>query len=213
MGYPAPLGRVAAFRFAVALAIGLLGAVLLFASAGEPASAAPLVGKDGKIHACYKVKGKAKGTLRVVRNAKVRCPRRWKKVAWNATGSAAAPAENGTAGQPGGTGGTGLPGTTPNVADLESKITELQTKVTELLGKVGSLESVLKGISNEQLLKAVAAVPVVESLCTQTKKLNEQTTALGVSTAALNTILDTLVPLFVPVTVPTALASFTCPSF
>jgi hypothetical protein len=195
MGFSAPLGRAASFRCAVGLAIGLLAAVLLLTWGGEPASAAPLVGKDGKIHACYKVKGKAKGTLRVVRSAKVRCPRRWKKVAWMAAGSAAAPAENGAAGQPGATGGTGLPGTTPNVADLEAKVTELQTKVTELLAKVGSLESVLV------------------SVCTQTKSLNEQTKKLGESTAALNTLLDTLIIAFVPVSVPTALTGFSCPPF
>jgi hypothetical protein len=195
MGFSAPLGRAASVRFGVVLAIALLGTVLLLASAGEPASAAPLVGKDGKIHACYKVKGKAKGTLRVVRSAKVRCPRRWKKVAWTAAGSAPAPAENGAAGQPGATGGTGLPGTTPSVADLESKVTELQMKVTELLGKVGSLESVLV------------------SVCTQTKSLNEQTKKLGESTSALNTVLDALIVTFVPVSVPTALAGFSCPPF
>jgi hypothetical protein len=213
MGLSAPLGRAASLRCAVGLVIGLLAAVLLLTWGGEPASAAPLVGKDGKIHACYKAKGKAKGSLRVVRSAKVRCPRRWKKVAWTAAGSAAAPAENGTAGQPGGTGGTGLPGTTPNVADLESKVTELQTKVMELLGKVGSLESVLAGVSNEQLLKTISVVPAVQSLCAQTKSLNEQTKKLGESTAALNTLLDTLIIGFVPVSVPTALTGFSCPPF
>jgi hypothetical protein len=210
MGFSAPLGRAASFRFAVALAIGLLGAVLLLASAGPPASAAPLVGKDGKIHACYKVKGKAKGTLRVVRSAKVRCPRRWKKVAWAAAGSAAAPTENGAAGQPGGTGATGLPGAIPNVADLESKITELQMIVTELLGKVGSLEGVLAGVTNQQLLKAVAAVPVVETLCTQSKKLTEQTTALGTALGGLSAVVDPLTLAILP-TIPPPLSAFECP--
>ncbi|HKH64731.1 MAG TPA: hypothetical protein VKA35_04645 [Solirubrobacterales bacterium] len=53
-------------------------AVLAFAST---ASAASPIAKDGKIHACYKAKGKGKGTLRLVRNGKVRCPRKsrdWK---------------------------------------------------------------------------------------------------------------------------------------
>src|SRR5882757_5233789 len=120
MGYSAPPGRAASIRFAAILAIALLGAVLLFA-ASRPASAAPLVGKDGKIHACYKVKGKAKGTLRVVRSAKVRCPRRWKKVAWNA-GGPAGPA--GATGEPGAKGEIGLPGTAGNVVvkGLEDKV-------------------------------------------------------------------------------------------
>ncbi len=197
------------------LAIGLLGAVLLLASAGEPASAAPLVGKDGKIHACYKVKGKAKGTLRVVRSARVRCPRRWKKVAWTAAGSAAALTENGGAGQPGGTGATGLTGATPNVADLESKITELQTKVTELLGKVGSLESVLAGVTNEQLLKTIGAVPVVEALCTQSTVLTERSNTLSTAIAGLGlnaTLIGLGGALNIPA-LPTALPAFLCPAF
>jgi len=48
-------------RFAViALAVGL--ALVL----GGTASAKPLIGKDGKIHACYRVKGKPRSMIRVI---------------------------------------------------------------------------------------------------------------------------------------------------
>jgi hypothetical protein len=159
MGFSAPLGRAASLRFAVVLAIGLLGAVLLLASAGEPASAAPLVGKDGKIHACYKVKGKAKGTLRVVRSAKVKCPKRWKKVAWNAGGPAG---PVGATGEVGARGDTGLPGRNENVV-----VNELEDKVTELLTKVQSLESAL-ALTNAQLA----------IVCAQAETLTGQSNAL-----------------------------------
>src|SRR3954465_9798326 len=82
-----------------------LCAFVLFTS--SPASAAGIVAKDGKIHACYKAKGKGKGTLRVVRSAKGKCPKRWKKVSWYASGPAG---PQGEAGSPGGNGETGTNG-------------------------------------------------------------------------------------------------------
>jgi hypothetical protein len=205
MGHWATPRRAASLRIAATVAIGLLGTVLLLVWGSGPAAAAPLVGKDGKIHACYKFKGKAKGTIRVVRSAKVRCPRRWKKVAWYASVSAGPP---GPAGEAGPRGEMWLPGTAGNIV-----VEGLEDKVTDLLTRVQSLEAVLAGISNEQLLKAIGAVPAVQSLCTQTKKLNEQTTKLGESTAALNTLLGALLVSFAPVEVPTALAAFSCPAF
>ncbi len=51
----------------VGTALALLAAVALCAAVivGE-ASAAKLVGKDGKVYACYKAKGKRKGAVRLV---------------------------------------------------------------------------------------------------------------------------------------------------
>jgi hypothetical protein len=184
--------------------LGVLGALLIAA----PASGASLIAKDGKIHACYKAKGKGKGTLRVVRSAKVKCPKRWKKVAWNAAGPAGPQGEAGApggTGQPGSAGGTGLPGT-PATATVQ----QLEDKVTELLTKVQSLESVLKGINNQQLKDAIAAVPVVDALCGQAKSLNEQSTALGTALGGLTTVVDTLTVMGLP-SVPTALPPFECP--
>jgi hypothetical protein len=187
------------------LPLPILLVLLLFSA---PASAATLVAKDGKIHACYKAKGKGKGTLRVVRNGKVKCPKRWKKTAWYASGPTG-PA--GPQGQPGATGANGqpgergLPGTAGNVV-----VEDLEKQVKELLTKVQSLESVLQGITNTGLKEAIAAVPVVQALCTQTEALNDQTTALGTSLSGLSAVVDVLTAAGLP-TIPTALPPFECP--
>lgn len=195
-------------RFPMSL---LILALLGFLALSSTASAAPPVARDGKIHACYKAKGKGKGTMRLVRNGKVRCPRKWKKVSWYASGvTAGPPPAAGIAGPKGDTGPAGpqgAPGTAGNVV-----VKELEDKVTELLTKVQSLEGVLAGVTNGQLLNAIGAVPAVGALCEQAEDLTDQTTALGTTLGSLNTLLNTLVPLFTPVSVPTALPSFSCPS-
>lgn len=191
----------------------LIAATVLSLLAGGGAAAAQLVGKDGRIHACYRVKGRAKGTLRVVRSARARCPRGWKKVAWNAAGPAGGGATgetgpagatgNGEAGSPGSTGASGTTGEKGTVLSLEKQVSELLTKVK-------SLEGILAGINNAQLKEAIGAVPVVGALCSQAKSLNEQSGKLGESMKALNTVLGPLLIAFVPVTVPTALPAFSC---
>jgi hypothetical protein len=214
MGYVVVPGRTASIKLAAIVVVALLGIVLASLCLTGTASAASLVGKDGRIHACYKVKGKAKGTLRVVRSAKARCPRHWKKVAWNARGQSGfsggegfsgEQGSGGESGQGGAKGDTGAQGTAAKVSSLESK-------VTQLLGQVKSLESILGGINNAQLKEAIGAVPVVQTLCSQAGKLNEQSTKLGESMQALNGVLGPLVIAFVPVSVPTALPAFACPA-
>jgi hypothetical protein len=183
--------------------LGFLGALVASLWLAPAADGASLVAKDGQIHACYKAKGKGKGTLRVVRNAKARCPKHWKKTAWYAAGPGGAngsPGENGAAGQTGARGEQGAAGKSENVV------------VNQLEDKVKSLESILAGISNAQLKEAIAAVPLVGALCTQATALNEQSKGLGESAQALNTPLDGLIIAFAPVTVPTALAAFACPT-
>jgi len=170
---------------------------LLLLSAG-PASAAPFVAKDGKIHACLKVKGKGKGTLRVVRNGKVKCPKKWKKVAWYAAG---VPGPQGAPGPRGQTGATGVMGATgpagaPGAPGRNENLVlnELEDKVSELLKRVQSLES------------------VVTTLCGQAKLLNEQSTALGSTLGTLNTVLGTAFPALGLPAVPTVLPAFSCPA-
>jgi hypothetical protein len=198
--------RVEAERSALALFLLGLCAFVLFTSA--PAATAGIVGKDGKIHACYKAKGRGKGTLRVVRSAKVKCPKKWKKTSWYASGQAG---PQGAAGAPGGNGETGtngssgLPGTTGTVT-----VKGLEDKVTELLTKVQSLETILKGINNQQLQEAIAAVPVVGELCSQSEALTSKSGELGSALGGLSTVLDTLTILALPST-PTALPPFSCP--
>jgi hypothetical protein len=199
-------GRAGAERSAFALFLLGLCAFLLFTSA--PATAAGIVAKDGKIHACYKAKGKGKGTLRVVRSAKAKCPKKWKKTSWYASGPAG---PQGASGAPGGNGETGtngssgLPGTTGTVT-----VKALEDKLTELLTKVQSLEAILKGINNQQLQEAIAAVPVVDELCTQATALTSKSGELGSALGGLSTVLDTLTVLALP-SIPTALPPFSCP--
>jgi len=196
-------------RFPMSL---LILALLAFLAFGSTASAAPPVAKDGKIYACYKAKGKGKGTLRVVGSGKVRCPRQWRKVSWYATLKTFGPGPTppGPAGPKGDTGAQGergTPGVEGNVV-----VKELEDKVTELLTRVESLEGILSGVTNTELLNAIGAVPAVGALCEQAEDLTDQTTALGSTLGSLNTLLDTLLLGFSPIEVPTALPKFSCPN-
>jgi hypothetical protein len=195
------------------LIVSMACASLLLASAA--ASGASLVGKDGKIHACYKATGRGKGTLRVVRNGKVKCPKRWKKVSWYASGSAGPQGQAGAPGSPGETGtngGSGLPGTTGTVT-----VKALEDKLTELLNRVQSLETILSGIDNQQLKEAIAAAADVKaleatvgSLCSQGSALTAKSGELGTALGGLSAVLDTLTVLALP-SIPTALPAFSCP--
>lgn len=188
----------------------LLAAVALALVTSRPA-AAGVFGKDGRIHACYKAKGKHKGALRVVRSAKAKCPKRWKKVAWNASG---VQGPRGEVGATGATGAQGEKGTAGNVV-----VENLENQVNELLERVKSLEAVLKGITNAELKEAIAALAnvaaietAVSSLCGQagtlTDRVNELEEALG--GLQLNTLLAVL--LEIP-PLPGALPSYSCPTF
>ncbi|HEX6457245.1 MAG TPA: collagen-like protein [Solirubrobacterales bacterium] len=188
---------------ASALFLLALCAFVLFTS--SPSVAFP-VAKDGRIHACYKAKGRGKGALRLVRNGKVRCPKKWKKVAWSAGGVPGPQGEQGARGETGATGAQGLPGRNENVV-----VNELEDKVTELLGKVQSLEAILNGVTNVELLAAIANT---KALCTQvstlTGQLNSVEEALG--GLKLNAVLTTLGGLLEIPTLPGPLPSFSCPS-
>jgi hypothetical protein len=191
-------------RFSLPL---LILALLGFLAFSATASAAPPVARDGKIYACYKAKGKDKGTLRLVRNGKVRCQRQWKKVSWYASGKSFGPVPLGPPGPAGQKGEQGAPGTAGNVV-----VEQLEDKVNELLPKVESLEAVLSGVTNAELLNAIGVVPVVGALCEQAEDLTDQTTAIGTTLGSLNTLLDTLLLGFSPIEVPTALPDFSCPN-
>jgi hypothetical protein len=196
--------RADAERSTLALFLLALCAFVLVTS--SPASAAGIVARDGKIHACYKAKGKGKGTLRVVRNGKVRCPKKWKKVSWNASGPSGSQGEAGSPGANGevGSGVPGLPGSTGTV------VTQLEDKVTELLKKVESLEAILKGVTNAELLAAIANT---KALCSQvstlTGQLNTVESALG--GLKLNAVLTTLGGLLEIPALPGPLPAFSCP--
>lgn len=117
-------------RLGLVAITALVGAVLTAMVLAGSASAAPPVGKDGKIHACYKAKGKRKGAMRIVSGNK-RCRRGERRVAWIAAGAAGRP------GQPGARGGSGPQGPAGAPADpalLEARIAALTLKIDDLEG-------------------------------------------------------------------------------
>lgn len=179
----------------LALSLALAGVV----------SAAP-VGKDGKINACYRVKGKPKGALRVVKSPKARCHRGERKVAWILAGAAGAA---GAAGEPGRAGSHGA-----NGDGAVSSSTTLEEKVLALAGRVEELEGILAGVTNKALTDAIAAVPMVETLCGEVTGLIAQTNQLRGSVDSLvSTLSGTLLgAIFGGVGLPPALPeTLSCP--
>ncbi len=162
------MNPIAAPHVSVKAPLALLAATAIFLIAMvATAGAAPPVGKDGKIHACYRVKGKPKGSLRVVPGN--RCKRGERKVVWSVAGSSSQAGANGQAGTTGGaqqgqSGANGANGS--NEATLKTEIAGLELKVAGLegllqgvgkgdlnglLGRVNGLEGILDGVTNSDL--------------------------------------------------------------
>jgi peptidoglycan hydrolase CwlO-like protein len=110
-------------------------AVLLIGVLPASANAASVVGPSGQINGCYKKKGKAKGTLRVVPAGK-KCKKGEKRLGWNTQGPQG---QNGGQGGTGTTGGTGDSGLLTQITDLKSQITQLTSQLTQLTAQVTSL--------------------------------------------------------------------------
>lgn len=208
--------------------VSLMGvAILLFALVGTAGAASP-VGKDGRIHACYKVKGKPKGTLRIVPAKQKRCKRGERKVAWSAASMSGAPGTSGTAGtagssQDGSNGSNGASGTNGSDGSTEAA---LKTQISSLNVKIDSLENTLGGVTNGDLLGAVDAVegltngdlteavdslPVIDALCDQNEALTEQIDLIAgaVGGLGLSPALEALGLLEIPA-LPDPLGSFSC---
>jgi hypothetical protein len=128
--------ETAASRLSPIAALSALAiAALLIAIVPGSARAAPVVGPNGQITGCYKKKGKAKGTLRVVPAGK-RCKKGEKRLGWNAQGPQG---QNGGQGGTGATGGTGDSGLQSQITDLKNQITQLTSQLTALTAQVNSL--------------------------------------------------------------------------
>jgi hypothetical protein len=135
------------------------------------ASAKPLVGKDGKIHACYRVKGKPKGVLRVVKSPKARCRKGERKVAWVTAGAIGAPGPEAPAGSASATASTSaleakVAGLTARMERLEGLVSDTCSQATALTTQVNSLASalddtVLEGIIPLGLALFIPALPSV----------------------------------------------------
>jgi hypothetical protein len=191
-------------RLVLAAITALVGAVLLaLVLAGSAAVAAPIA-KDGKIHACYQVKGKRKGALRVVSGN--RCRRGERKVAWIATGSVGAPGQQGARGGQGSQGPAGPPGAAADSGLLEARIAALTLKVE-------GLEGLLAGITRADLLGAIGGLASLDALCDQTAALTNQANLLrgAIAGLSLNNALTLLGGLLNIPALPVALPVFDCP--
>lgn len=192
------VGRGAALGLSLVAGLLLLGAVFT----ASAAAAAP--GKGGQIQACYKVKGKPKGSMRVIPSNR-KCRRGERKLLWSTTGTVGPQGASGSPGSPGSGGAQGASGSEASVATLETKVADLNLKVE-------ALEGILAGVTNSALLDAVAAVPAVESLCTQTSTLTTRTNTLLSSLGGI--VLGGVIPLGLNLSVPglpAALPSYVCP--
>jgi hypothetical protein len=175
----------------LAAACGLAGAILLFWVLPGEASAAGVVAPSGQISGCYVKKGKAKGTLRVVPPGR-RCRKGEKPLSWNALG------------QTGTTGAQGTQGVTGQLDSLTTQLSQLETRVTQL-------EGILSGITNTDLLSAIAGLGNVDALCTEVSTVVGQLN--GVRTVLNGLSLGGIIPLGLLLTVPSipsALSPFSC---
>ncbi len=205
-------------RIRIASLLPLAGVTILLL--GPAAAEARPIGKDGKIHACYRVKGKPKGALRVVRSKRARCRRGERKVSWSVAASSGAAIRTGQQGSHGQDGTSAS--TSSNEAVLKEQVGTLTKRVEALEGvllgvtnqDLTGMLATLQGLTNEDLLGAVSAVPAVESLCEQAPELTDQVNELGSGLGGLVAILNGTVlgPIFGSVTIPSALDPFSCPT-
>lgn len=162
-------------RVAFGTLAGLIATAMLLLGFSGTASAAKPIGAGGKIHTCYKAKGKAKGSLRVVPAGK-KCKKGWRKLAWSSTGTigttgaggagggsgAAADGQGGSNGSNGGNGANG----SDKTALLETKVASLSLQVDGLeglldgLGKgdLNGLVGTLDGVTNGELTGVIATL-------------------------------------------------------
>jgi hypothetical protein len=186
-------------------------ASVLVGGIADLAAAAGLVGKDGKVYACYRTKGKAKGTVRLVAKRK-HCRKGEKKVAWNAAGVAGENGQGGPNGESGAGGEIGLAGLEGRVEKLTNRTESLEDKLkgitnTDLTG----LLSKLNGVSATQLQETIKSVADVNALCAQATALTSQSNMLGSALGAAKVLGLAGLSLSFPSAIPTALPAFSCP--
>jgi uncharacterized protein YoxC len=169
-------------RVSLLLSLALVG--VLSMALTSTAVAAPAIGKGGQISACYRIKGKAKGAMRVVPASK-KCRKGERKLAWGvagppgASGAAGSQGQSGANGQAGAQGDQGQAGTAgaPNTGEAA-----LETKIVNLNLKIASLESILNGVTNTELTETIAGLPLLE---TDLSDLNTTVSGLGTTVSGL----------------------------
>jgi len=194
------VSQVVGRRRGVLAAVGLwllMVGVAVFAILAASAAAAAPIGKGGQVHACYQVKGKEKGSMRVV--AGRHCRRGERKLAWSLVGPAGTAGAQGSAGAAGAAGPRGSSGAAGDdgaagsqgagLAALESKVSSLEDEVTDLTEELIDVEGALGDV------------------CDQTEALNSQVNLVGAAFGDIE-LIGGLVSLVLPEVDP--LDSFVC---
>lgn len=197
--------------FALAIALGLCALLLTTGMVGS-AAAAGILGKDGKVYACYRTKGKAKGTVRLVAKKK-KCRKGEKKISWNANGPAGESGQGGSNGESGAGGEAGATGLEGRIEKLTDRVESLESKLKGITNAtLNEVVSKLQGVSGAQLQEAVKSVTNVKALCSQASALTGQSNMLGSALDAAKVLGLTGLSLSFPTAIPTALPAFTCPA-
>lgn len=193
------------FRLGVSLGLltAVVGLITGLVLVGPATAASPV--KNGQIRACYKVKGKAKGAMRVVKGK--RCRRGERPLTWSVAGPTGAPGAAGAQGSAGSQGPQGVPGNPgadgsagsagsgggASLAGLETKVASLSLEVQALEdllagvqdGDLSGLLGKLDGITGTQLDEAVGALPTISSLESTVSGLSSTVTGLTAKTGEL----------------------------
>lgn len=204
--------RIGAIATAAAMVAALLAMTVGAGSASaRPAAKNPL-SKDGVIYACYKVKGKERGALRVVRHPRAcRKLRGWHRTAWSAIDSFGVSGQHGAAGANGGggppgpqgaPGQSGEPGQQGVAGTVEQSLIEtIQTQslqIDELTEQVTTLTGDVTVLGE-----------TVEDVCGQVSDVTEQTDLLAGVIGGIS--LDTLLAVLLEVPpLPAALGEYDC---
>lgn len=213
---------------ALTVLVALL-AICLCAVGAESANAAKklVVGKDGRIYACYRATGKPKGNLRLT-TKQGKCRRGERKVNWGVTGPSGSQGSTGQTGTSGSGGSSGTDGSAAVIA-LESKLLNLKAEVDLLKGVLSGVDNdalskalatvkgitntdltgvlgKLSGISGTDLQEAVGSVPAVQLLCGQADTLTDTFNALRTGIGTIE-VLGVKLPIG---GLPGALTAFTC---
>jgi hypothetical protein len=195
------------------LAVLLSLAAVCFCTLGVETAAAArkLVGKDGRVYACYRVAGKSKGDIRLVAK-KGKCRRGERKLNWSVAGPTGSQGTSGTTAASGTSGADGSGAS--SVLALESKVLKLSTELDALKGILEGVDNealtkalaTVKGINNADLQEAVAAVPAVQLLCGQADTLTDTFNALRAGIGNIE-VLGVKLPIG---GLPGTLTEFTC---
>jgi hypothetical protein len=124
-----------------------------------PASAASPV-KNGQIRACYKVKGGAKGEMRVVSGK--RCKRGERPLTWSVVGPVGATGSQGAQGNTGAQGPQGNPGASGASGSAGASgggTLGLESQVASLSLEVETLKQILAGVTNAELTDVIDDLP------------------------------------------------------